>query len=200
MKQQVFVIHGGNAFRSYEDYLEHLRTKEIDLECLQRNDWKAHLSEQLGEGFQVIFPSMPNKQNAQYLEWKIWLERFIPFFSDGVILIGHSLGGCFLAKYLSEERFPKEIKAAFLVAAPYDLDQDRNLKDFVVPKSLEGFERQVEKIVVYQSKDDHVVRFSEAGKYQRALSNAEIIFFEDRGHFNQEEFPELVEAIKVLSL
>jgi len=200
MKQQILVIHGGNSFHSYEEYLDYLRTKKIDLDHLQRNDWKTRLAEGLGEGFQVIFPSMPNKQNAKYLEWKIWFERFVPFLEEGVILIGHSLGGCFLAKYLSEETFPKKIKAVFLVAAPYDLDQDRNLKDFVSPKNLENFIRQVSKIVVYHSKDDAVVPISEIEKYKQALPSAEIVIFKDRGHFNQEEFGELVEAIKALTV
>ncbi len=66
---------------------------------------------------------MPNKTNAQFEEWKIWFEKFIPFLNDGVILVGHSLGGVFLAKYLSENKFPKKIGGVFLVSAVYEKNQ-----------------------------------------------------------------------------
>jgi len=47
-------------------------------------------------------------------------------------------------------------------------------------------------------KDDPVVPFAQVKKYKIELPNAEEIIFEDREHFSQEEFPELVKALKVL--
>jgi predicted alpha/beta hydrolase family esterase len=121
---------------------------------------------------------------------------------DNLILIGHSLGGIFLAKYLSEENLPKKIKAVFLVAAPYELrgngESQRNLSEFKLPVSLDKFKEQGGEIFLYHSKDDPVVPFSEVEKYQAALLNAKTVIFEDRGHFNQEQFPEIIEAIKGL--
>src|SRR4030043_1684983 len=103
MKQQVVIIHGGTSFDTYEDYLSFLKNQEISLEKLKvRNDWKYNLQEKLGENFEILMPQMPNKTNAHYKEWKIWLERIIPLFNENIILIGQSLGGIFLAKYLSE--------------------------------------------------------------------------------------------------
>ena len=58
------------------------------------------------------------------------------------------------------------------------------------------FEKQGGKIFIYQSKDDPIVFRSEAEKYQRALPNATVILFGDRGHFTQEELPELIAEIK----
>ncbi len=43
MKQQVFVIHGGTAFDTYEEYFEYLKNKEVSLEKLQGRDWKMNL-------------------------------------------------------------------------------------------------------------------------------------------------------------
>ena len=62
-------------------------------------------------------PSMPNKQNAAYDEWSIWFEKYFAYLKDDVILIGWSLGGMFLAKYLSDKPFPVKIKSLFLLAA-----------------------------------------------------------------------------------
>jgi predicted alpha/beta hydrolase family esterase len=48
------------------------------------------------------------------------------------------------------------------------------------------------------SKDDPVVPFEHAGMFKKALPDAEVMAFEDREHFNQETFPEIIELIKKL--
>jgi len=116
---------------------------------------------------------------------------------DNIILIGHSLGGIFLAKYLSENNFPVKIDQLYLVAAPFDGNEDKySLTDFKLPASLKKIEKQANKIFLYHSKDDSVVPFSDLGKYANKLPGAKKIIFEDRDHFSQEEFPELVEKLK----
>ena len=194
--KQLFVIHGGDAFPTYEEYIEYLKKETVDLR--RGKGWKAGLQEALGEGYEVIQPRMPNSMNAKYLEWRIWFEKFFPYIKDGVILLGHSMGGIFLAKYLSENEFPYKVLATFLVAAPFDSDGGRPIVEFTLPTSLSGLKRQGGKIFLYQSKDDPVVDFNEIGKYQKVLPDAEVRIFEDRQHFNQEEYPEIVETIKKL--
>ena len=199
--KQIIVIHGGDTFETHEEYLSFLKSFEIDFERFKsgRKDWKVTLSEELGEGFEVILPSMPSKTNAKYIEWKIWFEKLIPFFKDSVIFVGHSLGAIFLAKYLSENEFPKKIAATFLVAGPYDdKDFEESLADFVLPEDLEKLVGQGGKIYLYHSKDDPVVPFADLEKYKKSLPSAEVRIFEDREHFSQVDFPELVEDIKGL--
>lgn len=199
MKQQILIIHGGDTFATYEDYLEFLKTEEVDLGKLQYKSWKENITDDLGNDYQIITPHMPSKHNAKYLEWKIWFEKFIPYLKDSIILVGHSLGGIFLIKYLSENTFPKKIKAVFLISAPYDDDDsDYSLADFVLPKSLEQFKKQTGKIFLYHSKDDQVVSFGDFEKYTKAFPNATQRIYINKGHFNQEEFPELAEDIKGL--
>ena len=101
MPQQIIVIHGGHSFKNYKTYLSYLKNKQIDFERYKSNKvgWKKSLIKDLGRGYEVILPDMPNKANAKYLEWKIWFKKFIPHLKSKVILIGHSLGGIFLAKY-----------------------------------------------------------------------------------------------------
>ncbi|MCE9644017.1 alpha/beta hydrolase [Candidatus Parcubacteria bacterium] len=198
MTQQVFVIHGGDTFDSYEEYLAFLRVKKVDLEGTKRRDWKSSLSERLGEGYEVIAPRMPSKENAKYAEWKIWFEKFIPLLGDQPVLIGHSLGGIFLAKYLSEEIYPQRIRATLLVAAPYSAAVGETLGDFVLKPDLEGLARQGGDLFLYHSKDDPVVPFVDMEAYRKALPTTQIRVLENRGHINQEEFPELIEDIKSL--
>ncbi len=43
----------------------------------------------------------------------------IEIFNDRIIYVGHSLGVTFLAKYLSENTFPKRIGAFILITPPH---------------------------------------------------------------------------------
>lgn len=196
MKQQVLIIHGGDAFSTYEEYLDGLRNKTVDLEREGFRSWKSSLQDELGESYEVIAPSMPNKQNAKYLEWQIWFEKHLPFLRDGVMLVGHSLGGIFLAKYLAGEPFPVGIRATFLIAPPYNGLSEGMPEDFFVPEALERLSQQGGEIFIFHSTDDAVVPFENAEAYAQKLPDAELERFTDRGHFNQEEFPELLARIR----
>jgi uncharacterized protein len=199
MKKQIVIIHGADTFATQEEYLKYLRNFEINIERYKtdKDDWKPWIRRMLQDEYEVITPQMPNKFNAQYEEWKLWFEKFIPFLNDGVILIGHSQGGIFLAKYLSENQFPKKIGGVMLVSAPYDKDSEGYpVVSFSLPSSLN---LQTDKVFLYHSKDDPVVPFSALEQYEKLIPNATAKVFEDRKHINQEEFPELLSDIKSLN-
>ena len=202
---QILVIHGGtSAFLRYEDFLEQLRIRPLTLERYTKGglDWKSNLPRDLGEGYTVLNPNMPNKDNAHYTEWKIWFERSFSFLEEDVVLVGHSLGGLFLAKYLSEEKFPKKIKATFLVAAPFESGSlsrwEKKANEFALPNSLGLFESQGGSIFLYHSEDDAQVPFADLAKYTEALPRAHSTVFKNRNHQNQEEFPEIIRDIQNL--
>lgn len=202
MKKQVVFIHGGMVFGTYEDYLEYLRSVAFDPKNYKQKRWRDSLSEDLGDDFEVFLPIMPSKYNAKYVEWKIWFEKVIPYLRDGVILIGGSLGGLFLAKYLSENTFPVSISKLFLIAPVLD-DQGlvkEKVSDFTFEhEKLSNLEKQVKDISIYYSTDDEVVPISHSKRYKEFLENSQLHEFKDRGHFMIEEFPEIVEDIKSLN-
>jgi uncharacterized protein len=198
MTKQILIIHGGDAFETRDEYLNYLKTKVVTLERLRAKDWKRHLADALGPEYDVLNPIMPNGQNARYEEWKIWFERIIPLLDKSVILIGHSLGGIFLAKYLSENDYPKHIRATFLVAAPYNTPTDHPLADFLITSDLAKLAKQGGEIFLYHSKDDTVVPFSNFERFQCELPKAHCRILDDRMHINQPELPEIVEDIRSL--
>ena len=199
MNKQVILIHGGNTFDSYKEYIASLKAVEFDFAKLRAKGWKEALEDRLGRRFKVIAPRMPNSMNARYLEWKIWLEKLIPYFDKKVILVGHSLGGIFLAKYLSEKRFPRKIRGIFLVAPPFDdRKSGESLADFKLPRDMKRAARHSDKLHLYFSTDDQVVPFSNLDMYKKAFPLAKAHVFKDRGHFTGEKFPEIVRDIRKL--
>lgn len=197
MKKQVLVIHGGNAFDTYEKYIAYLTNKKLTLDDLEVSGWKQSLGKALGKDFEVFLPQMPNARNARYLEWKIWFEKIIPLLNEEIVLVGHSLGGLFLAKYLSENDCSKKIVATFLVAAPFNTKTKFDFVDFVLKdNSLKKMNKQGGKIFIFQSEDDEVVPYADSKKYKKVLPDSKMIVFKDRGHFHQPNFPEIVKEIK----
>lgn len=196
MKKQVVVIHGGDSFDNRRNYLRSLRWWPVTINSfLSRRDWKADLPNALGPRWQVLQPRMPNSSNARYVEWKIWFERMLPFIRQGVILVGHSLGAAFLVRYLATHKYPKNIKAVILVAAPHNYGE---VGDFCIPLSLRRLTRQCKNVFFFHSPDDPIVPFSELSVYAKALPSATTMVLKKRGHFNQARFPELVKILKNL--
>ncbi len=199
MPQQILVIHGGDAFDTYGEYLRNLELKTAYLDRMKVGGWKTWLQRNLGAVVDVYNPTMPNAANARYAEWKIWFEKILKLMNNDVILIGHSLGGIFLTKYLSENQVDKRIRATFLVAAPFVVLEDYELSDFILPRDLELLRKQGGNIFLYHSKDDVVVPYSNVESYQQALPEATIRSFSDRGHFNDDRFVEIEDDIRSVS-
>ncbi len=197
-KTQIFFIHGGETFKNKKDYLRYLKTRRISLEKKTRWSYE-YLDKNLGRNFEIIKPRMPLQDDAKYEDWKIYFERFFPYLKNNIILIGNSLGGIFLAKYLSEHKFPKKILSTYLVCPPFDdtLSEEDLVGGFKLKSDLSLLEKNSKNLYLMFSKNDNVVPISHAGKYRNKLKNAKIIIYKNKnGHFQISKFPEIVKMIK----
>lgn len=195
--QQIIVIHGGTTFQDYDMYLTSLSEKKLDIDrFIYRPMWKELLQNNLGSEYQVLLPSMPNSTNARYSEWKLWFEHISSIFLDNCILIGHSLGAVFLAKYLSENSLSVKIKATILIAAPYADEGVEDLTDFKIVKLSERLTQQAGQLVFFNGMDDPVISHSDLSKYQDQLPSAEFKILSAPDHFVRADFPELISLLK----
>lgn len=192
MKKQIIFIHGGDSFNTYKEYIEELKKYEVDFKRFKNKKWRDGLNHKLGTNFDVILPKMPNSNNAKYLEWTIYFEKLLENSNKEIILIGHSLGGIFITKYLSENIILNKIKALFIISAPFDIES----KEFKLNNNLNKIEKQCNNIFFYHSKDDEIVEFKEFLKYKKLVPSAKFREFKNRGHFNQNTFPEIIKDIK----
>lgn len=193
--KQVCIVHGGSTFESEREYLEDLGALEMSYKrLLYGRRWKNWLGEQL-TGYDVLMPEMPNKAYAKYEEWALLFSKVVPFLRKDAILIGHSLGGIFLAKYLNERPNLHFSKVA-LISAPFDSATSESLASFSLPEDLDKLSNRADSFALFHSRDDKVVAFDELAKYAEVIPEAVCYELDERGHFNQETFPELLEFIK----
>src|SRR3989338_2700984 len=165
---QLFLVHGGMTFNNKKEYIHFLKTRKIRIEKKLR--WAdEYVWKELGKTLDIIQPRMPCKDNAKYEEWKIHFERHFPYLKDNIIQIGGSLGGIFLAKYLSENKFPKKILSVYLISPPFDnsLSEEDLVGGFKLKSDLSLIEKNVKNLNLLFSKNDDVVLVSHAEKYKK---------------------------------
>lgn len=140
-------------------------------------------------------PEMPEAYKPDYKKWKGEFEKFNV--DEDSVLIGHSCGGGFLTRWLTEN---KVIIDKLVLVAPW-LDPDRRKTtiffDFVIDTKIR---ERVNEIHIFVSDDeDEILKSIEIIK--KALSNSRIHRLKDKGHFcyeemKTEEFPELLKVIE----
>lgn len=197
-KKQILFIHGGETFKRRKDYINFLKTTEVSIK--RRKSWSTeYLDEKLGKDFEIIRPRMPQSFNAIYEDWQIWFEKYIPFLKQNIILLGNSLGGMFLAKYLSENTFPKKILSVYMVCSPFDNTCPNYdlVNRFKLKSDLSLIEKNCKDVTLMFSDDDDVVPVEHAEKYRKKLKNSKIIIYKNKnGHFGISKFPEIIKMIK----
>lgn len=201
IRNQVIFIRGGEAFDNKEEFYTYLKQKKYDPYKKQRA-WRDWLEWSLSETFDLFAPIMPNKQFADYKAWSIWFEKIFPYINMDpkvkLIVIGQSLGVTFLAKYLSENEFPKKIDQLHFVCPVFDNEGlvGEKVGSFALDVSkLGNIESKTKNFFMYHSTDDPVSPYTHSEKYLKYLKNVEFFKFEGRGHFAQPAFPEILQVI-----
>jgi predicted alpha/beta hydrolase family esterase len=221
-KHQIVIVDGGMSFANDAQALEWLTHCDWDL-IGKMPSWKKWLAEGLSDHFDTIRIDMPNTMNAKYDEWKIWFEKHFRHIHGThhhlthkttlerieekkhddehkkLILIGHSLWGIFLMKYLSESGFPRGIDALHLVAPMLDNDWLKGESVWSFGFSTGGLphlHKSIPQIHIWASTDDDVVPYDHAIRYHVSMFGSVLHTFHDRGHFvGQSHFVELFEEI-----
>ncbi|BAB04567.1 alpha/beta hydrolase [Halalkalibacterium halodurans] len=163
----------------------------------QRSDDLVHyLKQSLSSEHNVAYPEMPNPEAPEYDQWVKQVEKELSFIDGEVILVGHSLGGAVLVKYLSEKSPPlPQVTGLYLIAPPFwGRDEEWQNEAFTItdPSTLPSIDR----VVLYHSRSDHVVPSSHQTFYREIFPNAIIRTLNGNDHFFIGGLPELVADLK----
>lgn len=191
-KPQVIFIHGGDAFRDPEKLYAMLRGRTFN-PYEAKKKWQELLFANLADTHECHRLSMPNSFWADYEAWKIWFEKMVPYLRDGVVLVGHSLGGSFLFRYLTENKLPVTVGQVHLVA-PVILPTEDCEGFYIDIENWAGFASAVTAVHLWHSEDDFVVPIIHSETVVHLYPTATFHRFADRFHFIGETFPE-IEAV-----
>lgn len=180
MEKHVLFIHGAGEGAYEEDRL-----------------LASSLQNALGSAHEVHYPKMPEEDSATYDDWRASIERALAILDDEVILVGHSVGGSVLAKYLSEERINKSVTELFLLAAPYwNGDGIWKWDEVQLPEDVAAKLASIRRIVLYHSRDDNTVPFAHMALYAASLPQADIRAVDGRGHQFGNDLVDVAEDIR----
>ncbi len=180
------IIHGMPSREEYE--ATPLQTKK---------HWIPWIQQQLDlKGILAQAPEMPEPYEPNYEQWKLVFEQF--HIDEETVLIGHSCGGGFLVRWLSEHAV--KVGQVILVAPWIDTEKELSTGffDFDIDPNL-GAKTKEEIVMLYSTDDDEVILKS-VDKIKQSIKDISVREFSDKGHFTivdgVSEFPELLEEIK----
>jgi predicted alpha/beta hydrolase family esterase len=185
MKNAV-IIHGRPEKEEYFDPVSNSPSND---------HWFPWLQKQLlMKGVLAQTPEMPSAYAPDYDEWKSVFELFK--IDEDTILIGHSRGGAFLLRWLSEHPSIR-VNKVVLVAPSLEPSVSKEFSIFTLDPQLV---ERTEGLYVFYSIDDEQDIFESAQMLKSKLPNAVFKEYTDKGHFTLEdlgtnEFPELLESL-----
>lgn len=157
-----------------------------------QNYWFAWLQRQLIlKDIHAVSVEPPFPFRPRYDEWVREFERFD--IAPETILVGHSCGGGFLVRYLSEHKGLKVGKV--ILVAPWINPlgyRDSDTSDFFEFEIDPDFPARTAGTVVFISSDDEPSVVKTVDILKAKVHGIEHQEYTDRGHFTSTEFPELL--------
>lgn len=144
----------------------------------------------------AVTPEIPISYEPLWERWVKEIERYD--ITPETILVGHSCGGGFWVRYLSEHKDLK-VGKVILVAPWIDVEQQdpNHFFNFEIDPNMAS---RTKELVVFNSIDDVMEIQTSISKLRKVITGIKYREFDDMGHFTHEylpsdTFPELLEEI-----
>jgi hypothetical protein len=154
------------------------------------------LRRELGTGYEVRYPRMPDEADPTYATWSAAIRREMAALDDGAVVAGHSVGGTILINALGERPPPRELGAIVLVAAPFVGAGGWPGDEFELPDDLGTRLPQGVPVHVFHGLQDETAPPSHADLYARAIPRAQVHRLPGRDHQLCNDVSEVARAIK----
>lgn len=136
-------------------------------------------------------PEMPRPYEPDYEAWKAEFERCQ--INEDTILIGHSCGGGFLVRWLSENKVP--VGKVVLVAPWIDPNHEfapKMFNDLVIDPDLLS---RTQGVTLLISMDDEAEELQTLEMLKNEIKGLEVRTFTDKGHFLTPTIPEVLAEV-----
>jgi len=160
------------------------------------------LRRELGKGYEIRYPRMPDEDDPSYAKWKPAIEREVAELGDGAVLVGHSIGGTMLVQALAEqmpERAPpRRLGAIVLIAAPFVGDGGWPGDEFELPSDLGARLPQGVPMHLFEGSEDETTPANHADLYAKAIPQADVHRLPGRDHQLNNDLSEVAEMIRAI--
>lgn len=178
MRKRVLFIHGGGEGAYDED-----------------RKLAASLQDALRTSYDVRCPQMPDEDSPEYGAWRDRISEELAALDGELFLVGHSLGGSILLKYLCEEGAAEPVAGLFLVAAPFWGAEDWDVDEYALRRDFASKLPPELPVFLYQGREDEVVPLAHLALYAHKIPQATVRELDGRGHQLDEDLSEVARDI-----
>ncbi|MGH3245634.1 MAG: alpha/beta fold hydrolase [Trebonia sp.] len=146
------------------------------------NELIDSLKRELGDGYEVRYPRMPDEEDPSYARWSVAIWREMTALDDGAVLAGHSVGGTILIRTLAEQPLDRELGAIVLIAAPFVGAGGWLSDEFELPEDLGARLPRGVPVHVFHGLQDETAPPSHADLYARVIPQAQLHRLPGRDH------------------
>ncbi|MET7671668.1 alpha/beta fold hydrolase [Micromonospora luteifusca] len=155
------------------------------------------LRRELGDGYEVRYPRMPDEDDPSYAEWSAAIRREIAAMGDGAVVAGHSVGATILVNALAERPVERKLRAIVLIAAPFVGPGGWPGDEFERPCDLGARLPHGVPVHVFHGLQDETAPSSHADLYAAAIPQAQVHLLPGRDHQLNDDLSEMARAIKI---
>lgn len=156
----------------------------------------ASLRRELGAGYEVRYPRMPDEDDPNYARWSAAIRHELASLTDGAVLAGHSVGGTVLVQALAEQPPGQRLDAIVLLAAPFVGAGGWPGTEFELPPDLGARLPQGVPVHVFHGLDDETAPPSHADLYARAIPQARVHRLPGRDHQLGNDLTEVARTLR----
>ncbi|MFE9203428.1 alpha/beta fold hydrolase [Micromonospora sp. NPDC007230] len=154
------------------------------------------LRRELGDGYEVRYPRMPDEHDPSYVKWSAAIRREMTALDDGAVVVGHSVGGTILINALAERPpEPEKLRAIVLIAAPFVGAGGWPGDEFELPHDLGARLPQGVPVQVFHGLQDDTAPPSHADLYARVIPQAQLHRLPGRDHQLGNDLSEVAKTI-----
>ncbi len=163
------------------------------------NEWDNRLVDslrrELGDGFEVRYPRMPDEDNPSRVRWGSVIRREVADLDDGAVVAGHSVGATILINALAEQPPQRGLSAIVLIAAPFVGEGGWPGEDFELTSDLGARLPQGVPVHVFHGLQDQTAPPSHADLYAQVIPQARVHRLPGRDHQLNNDLSDVAAAI-----
>jgi predicted alpha/beta hydrolase family esterase len=142
----------------------------------------AFLQRELARDYLIRAPLMPSPEEPHAIAWLDALDAELLDFPDDGVLIGHSMGGAMLLKFIAERRRSLSASGLVMIACPFWGEPDWRVEEFYLPHAFADRISGLRRVLLYHSRDDAIVPFAHMAVYHEHIPRAEAHAVDGAGH------------------